>query len=193
MSTITYQLSTDFSSGFNSSQFQALITSSSSITTILQSVNSDADADLVEIIFETDLIQSELDALNALVQAYEYIPLISTPPLIYTITPIVSSINTESYSDLKADFVYDYNTVTALHNIKIIGYVESGLSYTIRIFDATNRVTLTEQTFTNTSKRLNDIPFVSDLVLTSDAIIEFHCKCSSNTVANIVSIIVYYN
>ncbi len=111
------------------------------------------------------------------------------PPLIYTLTPGVTRIDTTSYSDLQCDFIFDYNTVTALHSVKIIGNLESGTSYTIRVYDATNRTVLGTGTFSN----LNTINFGSDFVLTSDAIIEFHCKCAINSIANIASVVVYYN
>jgi hypothetical protein len=158
MATYTKSLINDFHGQMNQAQLYDEIIKSTIIKINLQGISSYDD--IVNIVFESTLSSTEELALNAIIA--NHIPKTIEGGNSNTFSVNDTSINTTTYKKL-ISFIFNGTQNMSLTNIKFIGYLQTGISYDIRVVDTTNNKIIATQNFTNMTESINDIGTLNNL------------------------------
>lgn len=183
----TYSKATDFGGNIKPDQLADEIKANVGITKTLLRI--DTNGDVVTIVYNAGLTGGEVTILNGIIAAH--VPdNKGAYQLLYgfnsgAVTDIIySTVFTSVYPGSKQ--------ITSLTNIKITGYLASGTSYQVRIYDVTNAKVIASGSFTNANITINSLTGVANIP-SNESIFELQCKVTGTSVAYINSLTIFYN
>lgn len=186
MVTYAYSVTSGFPTGPNISALNADIIANIATT----HVSTDVYGDSISINFSGTLSANEQLILTNLVAQHDNTPVLGNRQLDYSIN--VFDIDKTTYTQTLT-MLYPGTIIQNITHVRFTGNMNiGGTSYTVRLFDVNNNIVICEDTFTNTTTQINDLTITGTLP-ESLTILEFHCKVTGNTKANIRSLIMYYD
>lgn len=193
--TYSYVLSTDFSGGIKETQLHTEIEDESTITSgTLVRIGVEYSDDQVNIVFNNALTGGEQTTLDGLVAAH--IPDTSPPRQnFFTFDPKINVIKNTSYRKIGSFKYGGSSKIGTINYIDIIAYKEvKPSSYSLKVYDRTNSLTLAEKTgLTNTEEVIVDMGTINNIP-ENEAILEIQAKKQDNAGEIVVEqIIIYYN
>jgi hypothetical protein len=166
-----YSNTIDFPNGIIAGQLFIEIEKDTNITKTLINVQDEV-GDNVKITFANSLTTGEETTLNTLVS--NHIPYNSTSFFKINSTN-KTFIKTTSYNVALSHTIFGENSFS-IKSIKVLSRISTdGASYSVRIYDATNKNVIAENTFSNTSLIINDMGTLNNLP-SSESIIEVQAK-----------------
>lgn len=157
-------ISTDFSNKLDMDIFDNAVRTSSISTNF---VGLQRDVDLLSIIFTVALIASEITVLNNLISAHVTLLTSQTNVDNTTIENVSCNINTNGNNSTvyKKIGVYLYigSIYKNISKICAVAYTDKASSYSIRIYDVTNKKVICEGTFSNLTSDLQNLGTISNL------------------------------
>lgn len=184
MSSYTYDISSTFPSGYNSTKLYKDIRQF-----IAKPSTFSFTGDTFYLSFSITLSSGQQSALTTIINEHTA----TTDPVGDTVLAYrlaSTTFGSTSYQSC-GSFEFPGRNIDTLTNIHVLASANSG-NYSIRVFDITNSNTIAEATFTNTVDALNDLGTISNEPY-GPAIIDVQIKVSSVLVtANPKSIMFYY-
>ena len=180
--TYSYQISTTFSNGVNSSKiFEEVLTAIPSGPN-LETILTDTANDNIDFIFESALSGGQTTTLESVLSAHDGLPTLNLKN-----KNIEVNVETKLTNFFKVKTFYIKGKLTEnIRNIKILSNIKNDTSsYTARIYDIANYNIIAEATFTNTDSQLNDLGTISN-VPNNESIFELQIK--SNKTGQSISI-----
>ena len=176
MSKYTFSLETNFSGNINISQLHKEIENNTAI--IKEFIGISQNNDLVEINFIESLSQEEETELNTIISNHQ--PIVEITYNQSIIIPFKKEVINNSTYTKAASFIYSgSNNIGPILLIKIISYMINCTSYEVKILNKTHNLIISENSFTNTSQKINNLTPLSNIP-TSEVIIECYIKITSN-------------
>ena len=185
----TKSIATDFGGQFNIEQFHNIVKDTITLMPVFKGVNMIGDS--IELVFSSELSESQLTTLNSLVSSYTYTE--PMPELVHNInkSPQINDINTPVYKRIGA-LIFPGGTHC---HFKVYSYMDSGVtSYSIKITDITNKTTILEKTMTNTEEAIVDLGKGNNIPVAT-ALFEISAKRAASAAtkyAHIDSITIFY-
>lgn len=146
-SSYTYSLATDFPSGLDPADLHHQIVIAIPTATLLGVTQ---DGDDVTLDFQDPLSSGDLDALNALIAAYTYMP-----PVIVRYDSLQLTQNKVTSDEYQVIGVYNYpgSNSYMIGNIVMGAWMEGNItSYDVRIYDKISDEYISTQNFSNTDR-----------------------------------------
>jgi hypothetical protein len=180
---IVYQksISTDFSNKLDMDIFDNAVRTSSIGTNF---VGLQRDVDLLSIMFDIALTSSEISSLNSLILAHVALLTSQTNIDNTTIENITCNINTNGNNSTvyKKIGVYLYigSIYKNISKICAVSYTDKASSYSIRVYDVTNKKVICEGIFNNSTSDLQNLGTISNLPKTK-SIFEIQSKTTNKS------------
>lgn len=169
----TKSITTDFGGSINTTYLQNEIIAETSITSTLKRIDRVGDA--IYIVFDTELSGAEQTLLTTVISNHNS-SVVESYSIVSNISLKDYEIKTNTYKRF-GTFVYPgKNNTQNIIKICAVAFIDlNQTSFSIRIDDKTNDLTIAENTFTNTTETLLDLGTISN-VPDEQAIIEVCVK-----------------